>query len=45
MIMIKKIILTMIIGCFIISCGKKSDPKYTSFEKNIKKQNTLSNKT
>jgi len=44
MIMIKKISLVMIIGFLMISCGKKSDPKYTNFKENIKNQSDLSNK-
>jgi len=44
MIMIKKIGLVIMIGFLMISCGKKSDPKYTDFKKYIKNQNTLSNK-
>ena len=31
--MIKKIILTLILCCMIISCGKKGDPEYKDPEK------------
>tara|TARA_A100000164_G_scaffold335567_1_gene327757 strand:- start:416 stop:538 length:123 start_codon:yes stop_codon:yes gene_type:complete len=34
--MIKKIILTSIIFCIIISCGKKGDPEYKDPEKTVK---------
>ena len=33
--MIKKIILTMIICCMIVSCGKKGDPAYKISEKTL----------
>ena len=33
--MIKKIILTMMLCCMIISCGKKGDPTYKISEKNL----------
>ena len=33
--MIKKITLVLVLLCFIVSCGKKGDPKYTSSQKNI----------
>ena len=29
---IKKIILTLIISCLAVSCGKKGDPKYKNLE-------------
>jgi hypothetical protein len=44
MIMIKKISLVIMVGFLMISCGKKSDPKYSDLEKYIKNQSTLSNK-
>ena len=31
--MIKKIILTLIISCLAVSCGKKGDPKYKESQK------------
>ncbi len=33
--MIKKITLILILICFVVSCGKKSDPKYKSSQKDI----------
>ena len=44
MIMIKKISLIILIGRLMISCGKKSDPKYTDLKEYIKNQSNLSNK-
>ena len=41
--MIKKITLAMIMIFLLISCGKKGDPKYTVFNKNITNQSNLSN--
>jgi hypothetical protein len=43
--MIKKITLTLIFCCIMISCGKKGDPKYKVPEKKAKIQNILLNKT
>jgi len=34
--MIKKITLTIILCCLIISCGKKGDPVYKESEKRLK---------
>tara|TARA_B100000073_G_C23488155_1_gene474466 strand:- start:109 stop:246 length:138 start_codon:yes stop_codon:yes gene_type:complete len=34
---IKKIILTLIISCLAVSCGKKGDPKYKDTNKEINK--------
>ena len=42
--MIKKITLTLILCCIIISCGKKGDPEYKGPEKKVKMQNILINK-
>ena len=39
--MIKKILLTLIFCCIIISCGKKGDPKYEDPEKKAEIQNIL----
>ena len=36
--MIKKIIITLILSCFIISCGKKGDPFYKDSTKIILKE-------
>ena len=33
--MIKKIFLTLVLCCMIISCGKKGDPVYKSSDKKI----------
>ena len=33
--MIKKITLILILICFVVSCGKKGDPKYKSSQKDI----------
>ena len=41
--MIKKITLTLILFCILISCGKKGDPKYKNPEKKAKIQNTIIN--
>ena len=40
--MIKKIALTIILSCLLISCGKKGDPKYSILKKNIINQTTYS---
>ena len=42
--MIKKITLTFILCCIIISCGKKGDPEYKDPEKKTKIQSILINK-
>tara|TARA_B100000965_G_scaffold191265_1_gene159653 strand:+ start:324 stop:455 length:132 start_codon:yes stop_codon:yes gene_type:complete len=42
--MIKKIILTLILCCMIISCGKKGDPEYKDPEKKTEVQGILINK-
>ena len=42
--MIKKIILTLILCCMIISCGKKGDPVYKDPEKKTEIQSILINK-
>ena len=42
--MIKKITLTLLLCCIIISCGKKGDPKYKDPEKKAKIQSTFINK-
>ena len=43
--MTKKVILTLILCCFIISCGKKGDPLYKDPEKKAKNPNIFLNKT
>ena len=43
--MIKKITLTLILCCMIISCGKKGDPDYKDPEKKAKIQSIVINKT
>tara|TARA_B110000438_G_C15511534_1_gene520126 strand:- start:529 stop:660 length:132 start_codon:yes stop_codon:yes gene_type:complete len=42
--MIKKIALTLILCCILISCGKKGDPEYKDPEKKAKIQSILINK-
>jgi len=42
--MIKKITLVLILSCFIISCGKKGDPKYKDDNKKVEIRNILINK-
>ena len=42
--MIKKIILTLLIFCIVISCGKKGDPEYKDQEKKAKLKVILSKK-
>ena len=42
--MTKKVILTLILCCFIISCGKKGDPLYKDPEKKAKNLNIFLNK-
>jgi hypothetical protein len=39
--MIKKITLTLLLCCIIISCGKKGNPKYENTTKKFKIQTTL----
>ena len=39
--MIKKIILTLVLCCIVISCGKKGDPEYKEPENNVKIQSFL----
>ena len=39
--MTKKIILTLIISCLVVSCGKKGDPKYKDKEYCIKLNHNL----
>ncbi len=41
--MIKKVILSLVIICIIISCGKKGDPEYKDPEKKVKMQNIFIN--
>ena len=42
--MIKKISLTLIFCCLVISCGKKGDPVYKDSEKKAEIQSILLNK-
>ncbi len=42
--MIKKTILTLLLCCLLVSCGKKGDPIYKKSEKRIKIQNIHLNK-
>jgi hypothetical protein len=42
--MIKKIMLTVIFCCLVISCGKKGDPNYKDPEKKAKIQSISLNK-
>ena len=39
--MTKKIILILMLCCFIISCGKKGDPEFKDFEKKVEIQSIL----
>ena len=39
--MIKKIILTLMLCGFIVSCGKKGDPKYNDIEKKAELQSII----
>tara|TARA_Y100000768_G_scaffold270672_1_gene206948 strand:+ start:1377 stop:1505 length:129 start_codon:yes stop_codon:yes gene_type:complete len=39
--MIKKIFLTLLIICALVSCGKKGDPQYKESKKNTKLSNTI----
>jgi|TARA_B110000116_G_scaffold195176_1_gene169979 hypothetical protein len=41
--MIKKITLTLILFCMIVSCGKKGNPKYKDPEKKAETQTILIN--
>ena len=43
--MIKKIALTLVLCCLIVSCGKKGDPVYEDPKKKAKIQNITINKT
>ena len=42
--MIKKITLTLLMCCMIVSCGKKGDPEYSDSEKKVKMQTILINR-
>ena len=42
--MTKKVILTLILCCIIISCGKKGDPLYKDPKKKTQNQNIFLNK-
>lgn len=42
--MIKKIFLTLILCCIMISCGKKGDPEYKNPDQKVRIQSTLINK-
>ena len=42
--MIKKIFITLLFCCIIVSCGKKGDPEYKDPEKKAEIQNILINK-
>jgi hypothetical protein len=42
--MIKKIALTLMLCCILISCGKKGDPQYKDPEQKVKIQGILINK-
>ena len=43
--MIKKITLIILLFCALVSCGKKSDPKYGDPEKKVEIQEVLINST
>ena len=43
--MIKKIILTLLLGCILFACGKKGDPKYKETVKKFRIQNIVIIKT
>ena len=43
--MIKKIILSLLICCIVVSCGKKGDPKYKSSESKTMMQTFLIKRT
>ena len=36
--MIKKVSLMLVLLCFVISCGKKSDPEYKESQKTIEEE-------
>ena len=40
----KKIILTLLLTCVIISCGKKGDPEYKDLKQKVRIQSILINK-
>ena len=42
--MIKKITLTLLLCCFLISCGKKGDPEYKEPQAKTKMQTILAKK-
>ena len=42
--MIKKITLTLMLCCILISCGKKGDPQYKDSEQKVEIQSILINK-
>ena len=42
--MIKKITLTFLLCCLLVSCGKKGDPEYKNPVKKAKIQNIIKNK-
>ena len=42
--MIKKIFLTLILCCIMISCGKKGDPEFKNPDQKARIQSTLINK-
>jgi len=43
--MIKKITLTLMLCCILISCGKKGDPQYKDSEQKVEIQSILINKS
>jgi len=43
--MIKKITLTLMLCCILISCGKKGDPQYKDPEQKVEIQSILINKS
>ena len=43
--MIKKITFVVLVCCILISCGKKADPEYKAFNKEIKIPTIIINKT
>ena len=43
--MIKRIILTLLLGCILFACGKKGDPQYKETVKKVRMQNTVITKT
>ena len=42
--MIKKITLSLILFCMMVSCGKKADPVFKDLEKKVKLQTTFISK-